>query len=555
MIRIIFYLILLVVSVRANAHEGHGDAEASKDIPSMRDYFSSYAVSDKFEMVLRYQPIQLNEQTVMRLFISDFASNKPINHAKLEISNLEGDLKFTSKRLDSGIYEITGMFPAHKIYDLVVNISAGDKADLLTLSGIDTAKTIEHPEEPTDAGNNWKTILFIVLAFILGIFITWLLLGKRGRNRTLSILMFLLSLTIPLQPFQNVQAHEGHGEAAAAKNSPSSTGTSIEIPKETQFLFDVETAFSKSGSFQNLLSLNARILPTTQGEARIMAPQASSVIKINVTVGQKVGKGQVLAIIEQTLAAAEQVQLATEKKSNQGELEQAKKDYDRLKSLEGIVARKEIVAAEIRYRTALENQKVYNSVSVTSGRTVAIKSPINGVVTNFNLSSGQILEQGQQLFSVVDNSKVKIEAQIFPDDLSKITDELIFSVANPADENRLIPSRLIAFNKIIEPLTQSSTIVLEADNPNGSLMPGQFVTVNVQAASGKQQILVPGSAIVEIDGKPVVFVHTAPEKFELIFVQADEGNAESVPILKGLRGGERVVINGAYQVKSIYLNQ
>lgn len=549
-------LFFILFTLHASAHGGEDHGASKPQSQPGKNYFTVSSMSDKFELVLRYEPGKGGEKANMKLFVSDFETNKPVDGAKIQVSTIDGDLSFTVTRLDSGIYNVAGTFPADKDYDLVANISAGDRADLLTLEHISVGEELPKAEEHAtkSTGIEMSTVLYIALAFIGGILIAWLLLRRRNSSRTMSIILLTVTLTIPLQPYQQAFAHGGedHGESKPV-TAPAGKTDELEIPKETQFLFDIETTLSKNSSFNNVVTLYGRVSSTPEGEARIMAPQPSSIVTLNVSVGQRVGKGQILAVVQQTLGAGEQVQLEAERSANQGELEQAKKDYDRLKSLEGIVARKEIIAAEIRYKTALENQKVYSSIG-GSGRTITIKSPINGVVSNFNLSTGQVLEQGQQLFSVIDNSKLKIDAQVFASDMSKITDSIRFTI-DPMDGRRSIGAKMVAFGKMVDPVTQATQLVLETDNPESTLMPGQYVSVNVIAKSEKQQIVVPTSSISSINGKPVIYIHKSPEVFAIRYVQAGESNNESTAVLKGLKEGERVVVNGAYQVKSIYLNQ
>ena len=548
-------LILSALNLFAHGDEDHGAAPKQQGIG--KSYFTVNGSSNKFELVLRYEPVKAGNKTRMVLFVSDYETNKPVNNAKIDVSTIEGDLNFTTVQVDSGTYHVDGAFPANKEYTLVANIAAGARADLLTLDHVDVGRELPTEEEHAhdEGGMNWETWLWIGGAFAGGILITWLLLRRKQNRRTMSILLLAVNLLIPFQPYQQAIAHGGeehqHGEGKAA---PAGTKTDeLDIPKETQFLFDIETSFSAHSNFNNVVKLYGRVTSTPEGEARIMAPQPSSIVTLNVSVGQKVGKGQILAVVEQTMGAAEQVQLEAEKSENQGELEQAKKDYDRLKSLEGIVARKEIVAAEIRYKTAVQNQKVYASVA-SSGRTITIKSPINGVVSNFNLSTGQVLEQGQQLFSIIDNRRLKIDAQVFGNDIKKITPDMRFTL-DPIDGGHTVEAKLVAFGKTVDPVTQAAQLVLETDNPEATLMPGQYVNVNVIAKSEQQQVIVPSSAISDINGKPVVYIHKGPEVFTVRFIQAGESSDQNTVVLKGLVEGERVVVNGAYQVKSIYLNQ
>ena len=359
---------------------------------------------------------------------------------------------------------------------------------------------------------------------------------------------------IPVNNSQKAHAHgdEDHGETKPKTNV--ALTDELEVTKETQFLFDITTAKAVFGNYQNTLTLPGKIMPLTNGEAKILAPQNSSIVSLSVSIGQRVGKGQILAVIEQNLGAAEQVALGREKQNAEGEYEAAKKEYERKKSLEGIVSKKELQEAEIRYKTALENKKVYEGVSYNNSKLITIKSPIEGAVDNFNLAVRQVVEQGQLLFNVFDNKKLKIEAQIFSENIGNITENTSFFVENEIARKRL-PARLLTISNAVNPVNQSSHLILEVDNANNQLKPGQFINVNVMEKTDISQLIVPTAAISDINGKPVVFSHTSPETFTVRYVQLGQSNSENTVIIKGLNEDERVVTNGAYQVKSIYLNQ
>ena len=63
------------------------------------------------------------------------------------------------------------------------------------------------------------------------------------------------------------------------------------------------------------------------------------------------------------------------------------------------------------------------------------------------------------------------------------------------------------------------------------------------------------NAITDVNGKPAVFIKDKAEQFSISFIQKGESNAIYTSIIKGVEGGERVVIGNVYQMKMIYLNQ
>ncbi len=372
------------------------------------------------------------------------------------------------------------------------------------------------------------------------------------------IIVFILLIAIAIPISNNYQAF-AHGGEDHGDNKKQSSGNSltdeVEVLKETQFLFDIQTTTSSYTDYYNKLKLYGKIMPAINGSAQIIAPQNGIVISLNVGIGESVGKGQVMAVIEQNLNASEQIQISTEKSNADAEYEAAKKEFDRLKSIEDIVSKKDFQQAQIRYNTAAVNKKVYDNLTSNNSKLITIKSPIDGVVDNFNLAIGQQVKQGDNIFNVFDIKKLKVEAQIFDKDMGKITKDVKFFVECVQQNHATESARLVAFGNVVNPVNQSSQVILEIDNSQGMFKPGQFVNVDVMAQSENKKLVVPTSAITDINGKSVVFIHHEPEVFKVVYVQLGESNSETTVILNGLKENERVVTSGTYQIKSVFMNQ
>lgn len=179
-------LLLLAISnqfVFAHGGEDHGEKKKETNKPG-RTYFTVNSVSDVFEMVLRYEPIDKEHPTQMKLFVSDFTTNKPIDSANIEITSPDNDkLKFVVKQIDKGTYTVEGTFPENKSYSLVANISAGDNADLMTLQGIEVGKKLSLPkeEEPTKSSFFSWQMLLVFLGGMLASFILLLFIFRKKK--------------------------------------------------------------------------------------------------------------------------------------------------------------------------------------------------------------------------------------------------------------------------------------------------------------------------------------------------------------------------------------
>ncbi|QNE42061.1 MULTISPECIES: efflux RND transporter periplasmic adaptor subunit [Hymenobacter] len=366
-----------------------------------------------------------------------------------------------------------------------------------------------------------------------------------------------LALTVLLPPTAAVFGHGGEDHGGEAK---ASTGVALTdevlLPKESQFLFQVRTSLATYSATYSRATLYGTVSPAAGGEGRIVVPQTGRIVSLAAQVGQGVRAGQALAVIEQTLDATQQIGLSTERANAQAELRAAQQDYARLQSIADIAARKDVVAAELRLRQARQNAAILNGQA--RQRRVTITSPISGTVDVFNLAVGQQVGQGDELFRVLNPGKLRVEAQVFAQDLAKITPGAQFRVEGLQGQAGA-PAKLVVFSNVVNPVNQARQLILELDQTAASgYRAGQAVNVQVlgQSEGGKKELVVPTSAVTDLNGKPVVFVHTEPEHFRIRYVQPGAVNGEQTVLLQGeVNENDRVVTAGTYQLKSIYLNQ
>ena len=169
-------------SVAAHGGEDHGATKAVA--PAGATSFSVAALSEQFEVLLRYEPLEGGKPADLRLFLSDYATNAPIQGAKLTLTNPEdAKLKWAVTEKGPGEYLVEGQFPANKTYSFTASIVAGDQADLLLLEGIKVGEKLPVaavPAAPTSSVfSSWKTVLALAGAFVLGIGLTAVLMRRR----------------------------------------------------------------------------------------------------------------------------------------------------------------------------------------------------------------------------------------------------------------------------------------------------------------------------------------------------------------------------------------
>jgi cobalt-zinc-cadmium efflux system membrane fusion protein len=547
----ILALSLLFIGATAPHVSAHGGDEVAVASPP-HSYFSSEATSDKYELLLRYETIEPGEKTTLVLFVSDFATNRPVSGAVLKITAREDSkLSFTARQTAEGTYAVQAIFPEKKKYSLVVNVNSTLGADLLLLSGIEVDKELPHTEHAQEENvfSNWQVWALVALALLAGLGLGILFQKRNSPKGKAAVALLLLFLNF-LLPVHNAAAHgdDDHG----AKNTAAGFSNSFDVPKETQFLFDVLTQRVQPGSFTESTKLFGTIVPSSAGQAAVTTPQNGKITSLNVNVGQQVHAGQQLAVIEQNIDAGTQVNMLAEKNSLTAEYQAAKKDVDRLSVVRDIAAKKDLDEAAARLQKAAANLELFTG---KSGRAIVLNAPIAGVVSNFNLSIGSTVNAGQTLFSVTNLSYVYAEAQVFDKDAAKVQQGARFTIECSNDNHKSSEVQLLSLAQEINATNQSQRVLFKLANPDSDFKIGEFVNIRVFASQKTQQIALPNSAITEINGKPVVFIKDAAEKYSISYVQTGNNNGSYTTILKGVEEGERVVVSGSYQLKMIYLNQ
>jgi RND family efflux transporter MFP subunit len=550
--RKIFIILLFPFFVFANTGDHDHDPEALSKSSSV-EYFSSEAVSDKYELFLKFQPIHAGEQTTLRLFISEYLTNKPLDSVSLKVEVTEDkNIKLSIKHADKGYYELSGTFPTEKKYSLTITLNSSLGPDLMLLPNIEPGKELAHDEEASSSIPLNSAFLFL-MGLIAGLLLMFIFMKAKYRKITAG--MVVIALCVPTATMHEVQAHEGHGEGNSKDNNFSNAFT---VPKETQFLFDVITKPVVRGQFRETTKLFGTVIPSTNGQAVLQSPQTGKILRLTTQVGQSVRKGDLLAVIQPSLDAGSMVSLLTEKNNVEAEFEAARKEYERLKSIEDIAAKADVSEAQARYQKAKQNKSLFGKISEgnsTSG-VISLRAPISGVVGHYTFSVGSTINASQSLLTITNLSKVHVEAQVFDKDADQVNAGRSFLVecAN-ADDHKTAEVKLLASAQTINPTNQTQRVIFEMDNPEGDFKIGEFVNVSVFAAQPSHEIALPNSALTEINGRPVVFLKDAAERYSISYITTGQNNGTHTIIKKGVEDGERVVINSTYQMKMIYLNQ
>ncbi len=552
-----FSLILFPLFVNAHGDEDHGAGAPAPITPAA--YFSSEAASANYELLLKYEYLEPGENSVLRLFIANAKTNAPVDSARLQVTVSGIQRPVEVHQVEKGTYTLNTAFPKKAAYNLLVNINGALGSDLIQISNIQAGKELPHADEVEEKSHG-MSVLHLVLGLVLGGVIMWLVMRARNRKARKAAGIIAALLLLPATRF-DTRAHgdEPHGDEAHGGGGGGGAPTFL-IAKETQFLFGILTEGTEKGTFTESVLLNGTVIPSSSGSATIQSPQAGRIVSLNVRVGQTVSKGQVLAVIEQTVDAGTQISLAQQRSAADAELRAAKTQYDRLRSIQDIAAKRDVSEARARYETAQQNKRLLDANAGGGGaaRQVSLVAPISGVVGAFSFATGAIVAPEDTILTITSLGTVYVEAQVYEKERAALSNAGSFVVESKdggTTLRRVAQARVLNTGQSINPTNQAQTVLFEVTNTNAVFKIGEYVSVRAFATGPVPGVSIPVSAVTELNGRQAVFIKDRAEQYSLSYIDAASNNGSRVLIAKGVDEGEKVVVSGAYQLKMIYQNQ
>ncbi|CAN5616389.1 hypothetical protein BH10BAC5_BH10BAC5_02310 [soil metagenome] len=352
-----------------------------------------------------------------------------------------------------------------------------------------------------------------------------------------------------------ITAHEGHDDAPPSNNG-APLGDPFLITKQAQFILGITTEIASKRKLDFTINTTGKLVPTARGKAEIFSPLPGKIFQTSIpVVGMSVSAGSTLLKIEQTLDVQSKLNITNEKNKAEAEYLQAKKDYERLSDLRGVVADKEIISAEIRMNSFEKTLNYYNSALQGNGKVnsyFSIQSPISGTVVESNVSIGEQVETTKKLFTIINTGSLWLEAEIYEADIADLQriENAVVTVQAYPDES--FDARLVSIGDVVDDVTRTVKVVFEVNNKFKLLKSGMFANISIHLnQNARTEILtVPKEAVVDIGGKNVVFVHTKAQSFKGVEVLLGKTDGKYVEILNGIKEGARIVTIGNYQLRA-----
>ncbi len=301
-----------------------------------------------------------------------------------------------------------------------------------------------------------------------------------------------------------------------------------------------------------------------QQTVEIVPKTGGRLLSVNVRLGDPVRRGQLLAkiedreIIEQVrqAEASYQVGQATIRQRD-ADLKLAETNLERSRNLYGrqLLPKQTLDDTEARYASALaqldlaraqfaQSRARLDELRITLANT-SVVSPVDGFVGKRHVDAGAWAAQNAPIASVVDISSLRLVANVVEKDLKVVSVGAPASVEVDAYPGEQFEGRIARIAPVLDPATRTAEMEIEVPNPSTRLKPGMYARMTLTVDSKANALVVPKSAIVDLDGKRGVFVSAENDKAQFMPVELGIEQGDRIEVRQGVEEGTKVVSAGA----------
>jgi len=178
-----------------------------------------------------------------------------------------------------------------------------------------------------------------------------------------------------------------------------------------------------------------------------------------------------------------------------------------------------------------------------------VSSPVNGVIDAVDVAPGERVGAGQSLLTVVDTRNLRIEAQVLEHDLPLVRAGGEATVTSVGAPGRTIRGRVETVLPLVDSVTRAGRAIVRVYG-DGTLRPGMYADVQLESARLRDRRLVPARAVIERDGRPLVFV-VKDGRAQWTYINPGRSNGADTEVLPDsatgqipINAGDKIIVDG-----------
>jgi RND family efflux transporter MFP subunit len=247
---------------------------------------------------------------------------------------------------------------------------------------------------------------------------------------------------------------------------------------------------------------------------------------------------QIQATLQQVQASRDLAQVTRDRDSTlvqKGWLTPQQGDTDRLtvaSQQSAVAVAQSNIEAQQALISVLDQQKAYQSVV----------APFDGIITQRNVDTGSLVQAGTTfMFTLMQSDVIRTQVYVPQDAAFGVAPGIDAVIRVPEIPDRTFPGKVTRLANALAPGTRTLLTEIDVPNPDGTLSPGVYCTVELHIPRKTPSVIVPADAIVfNTDGVQVAMVEDGSAHFQKVTLGRDFGT--EVEVRDGIKAGDQVIL-------------
>lgn len=285
-------------------------------------------------------------------------------------------------------------------------------------------------------------------------------------------------------------------------------------------------------------------------QANVRAEVGGTVLQTYAEQGQRVGKGQVLARIDDAAMRETELSAKAAVTTAQNTVDLNKRQLERNDALlkAGAIAERDLELVRNQYSASeaqLANARAQLANAEKQLSKATITAPFAGIVSARQVSAGDVVQPGGALYTIVNPSSMRLEAAVPADQLASVRVGVPVDFTVSGYPGRQFTGRIANINPVADPTTRQVRIIVSLPNENGVLVGGLFADGHV-ATEVRTAPVLPLAAVDERGLKPFVMriKNGVVDKAEVELGIRDAAT-ETVEVRSGVQPGDTILLGAA----------
>ncbi|MBI4517752.1 MAG: efflux RND transporter periplasmic adaptor subunit [Deltaproteobacteria bacterium] len=326
----------------------------------------------------------------------------------------------------------------------------------------------------------------------------------------------------------------------------------------------VQTAAPESGAIGDAVECYAEISFNLNKLAHVAAPVDGIIHGVEVDLGQRVEEGARLATIWS--AAIAETKSSYLRAIADAALRQQTLERERRLRAEHVSSEKDLQEAVAAHRAAVavvqqvrqqlttlgfvEEQIEAVATEARGTSVLEIRAPFAGEIVERNAVRGALVESGKALFTLADRSAMWAMLNIPESELAHVRLGQQVELSVEALHEQTFTGTLTWLSPQLDERTRMAQARAEVANADGALKARMFARARILTGHSEGALVIPTSAVQQLDGKPFAFVKIEEDLYEARALRIGAQHNGRLEILAGLRPEDRIVVAHSFVLKS-----